>query len=304
MNTSPLLIVLAGPTASGKTELAIQLAKHYGTEIVSADSRQFYREMKIGTAAPDARQLQQVEHHLVGHLSITDSYDVAAYERDALLVLSQLFAKHRVVILTGGSGLFIDAVCMGLDNMPDVAPQIRARVSQMLADQGIAALQTELQAVDPEYYAQVDLQNPRRLQRALEVYYQTGRPYSFYRKRQTLPRPFTFIRFILKPDRLALINRINLRVEHMLEQGLLDEVRKLYPFRHLNALNTVGYKELFEYLDGKVSLETAVNNIKTHTRQYAKRQMTWFRRNKDAIWLEQADAITIIKKVNEQLLQP
>lgn len=294
MTDAPLLLVLGGPTASGKTDLAIQLAQHYETEIISADSRQFYREMPIGTAAPTPKQLSQAKHHFIGHLSISDPYDVASYEKDALNKITELFSNHKIVILTGGSGLFIDAVCMGLDNIPEVEPHIRERVGRMLDEQGISALRNELQLVDPEYFSQIDQGNPRRLQRALEVYYQTGRPFSFFRKRQTIPRPFTFIRFVLRPDRLELINRINLRVEQMLSEGLLDEARRLYPNRHLNALNTVGYKELFEYLDGEVSLETAVNNIKVHTRQYAKRQMTWFRRNKDIIWLDKPDYKSII----------
>jgi tRNA dimethylallyltransferase len=300
MTEASLLLVLGGPTASGKTELAIRLAQRFQTEIVSADSRQFYREMKIGTAAPDAHQLQLVKHHFVGNLSIFDTYDVATYEKEALLKINELFEQHNVVILTGGSGLFIDAVCMGLDNMPDVETHIRERVNQMLLEKGISALQIELQQVDPEYFAQVDQNNPRRLQRALEVYYQTGRSFSFYRKRQTVPRPFTFVRFTLSPDRLELINRINLRVEHMMTEGLLEEVRRLYPHRHLNALNTVGYKELFDYLDGKANLETAVNSIKVHTRQYAKRQMTWFRRNKDALWLAKPDFRAIISILGER----
>lgn len=300
MTEAPLLLVLGGPTASGKTELAIRLAQHFRTEIISADSRQFYREMKIGTAAPDAHQLQLVKHHFVGNLSIFDTYDVATYEKEALLKINELFEQHKVVLLTGGSGLFIDAVCMGLDNMPDVEQHIRDRVNQMLLEKGISALQVELQQIDPEYFAQVDQNNPRRLQRALEVYYQTGRPFSFFRKRQTMPRPFNFIRFTLSPDRLELINRINLRVENMMAEGLLEEVRRLYPHRHLNALNTVGYKELFDYLDGKVNLETAVNNIKVHTRQYAKRQMTWFRRNKDAIWLAKPDFRAIVSTFGER----
>ncbi len=300
MTEAPLLLVLGGPTASGKTELAIRLAQHFRTEIVSADSRQFYREMKIGTAAPNVHQLQLVKHHFVGNLSIFDTYDVATYEKEALLKINELFEQHKVVILTGGSGLFIDAVCMGLDNMPDVETHIRERVNQMLLEKGISALQIELQHVDPEYFAQVDQNNPRRLQRALEVYYQTGRPFSFYRKRQTVPRPFNFIRFTLRPDRLELINQINIRVEHMMAEGLLEEVRRLYPHRHLNALNTVGYKELFDYLDGKANLETAVNNIKVHTRQYAKRQMTWFRRNKDAIWLAKPELRVIISTLGER----
>jgi tRNA dimethylallyltransferase len=298
MTAAPLLIVLGGPTASGKTDLAIKLAEHYQTEIISADSRQFYHEMKIGTAAPNEQQLRQAKHHFVGHLSILDTYDVAAFERDALQILSTLFNKHDVVVLTGGSGLYVDAVCMGLDNIPEVEPSIRERVGRMLNEQGITALQNELQIVDPEYFGQMDQKNPRRLQRALEVYYQTGRPFSFFRKRQTTPRPFTVVRFALYPNRLELINRINQRTELMLREGLLDEARRLYPLRHLNSLNTVGYKELFEYFDGKVSLETAINTIKVHTRQYAKRQITWLKRNTNTIWLEKPDARTIISMVD------
>ena len=278
------LIVLAGPTASGKTATAIKLAKAFDAEIISADSRQFYKELSIGTAAPTAEELAQVKHHFVHNLSIEDKYDVADYERDVLNFLKQYFKTKNVAIMTGGSGLFIDAVCNGLDEMPDISEEVRDRVSKMLETDGIEALQKEVERVDNEYYQVVDRQNPRRLQRALEVYYQTGRPYSAFRQRNVAKRDFDIVKLAILWDRDKLIERINLRVDMMMRQGLLDEVKSVYPKRHLNSLNTVGYKELFDYFDGKCTLEQAVEQIKINTRQYAKRQMTWLRKNNDYQW--------------------
>ena len=287
------LIVLAGPTASGKTATAIKLAKAFDAEIISADSRQFYKELSIGTAAPTAEELAQVKHHFVHNLSIEDKYDVADYEKDVLSYLKQYFKTKNVAIMTGGSGLFIDAVCNGLDAIPDISDEIRNRVSIMLETGGLEALQKEVERVDPEYFQIVDKQNPRRLQRALEVYYQTGKPYSTFRQRNTAKRDFDIIKFAILWDRDKLIERINKRVDLMIEQGLLDEVKSVYPKRHLNSLNTVGYKELFDYLDGKCTLEQAVEQIKINTRQYAKRQMTWLRKNGDYQWftIEETDEI-------------
>lgn len=278
------LIVLAGPTASGKTATAIKLAKAFDAEIISADSRQFYKELSIGTAAPTAEELAQVKHHFVHNLSIEDKYDVADYERDVLDFLKQYFKTKNVAIMTGGSGLFIDAVCNGLDEMPDISKEVRNRVSKMLETDGLEGLQKEVERVDNEYFQVVDKQNPRRLQRALEVYYQTGRPYSAFRQRNVVKRDFDIVKLAILWDRDKLIERINLRVDMMMRQGLLDEVKSVYPKRHLNSLNTVGYKELFDYLDGKCTLEQAVDQIKINTRQYAKRQMTWLRKNNDYQW--------------------
>ena len=287
------LIVLAGPTASGKTATAIKLAKALDAEIISADSRQFYKELSIGTAAPTAEELSQVKHHFVHNLSIEDKYDVADYERDVLSFLKQYFKTKDIAIMTGGSGLFIDAVCNGLDEMPDISEEVRDRVSKMLETDGIEALQKEVEKVDNEYYQVVDRQNPRRLQRALEVYYQTGKPYSTFRQRNVAKRDFDIVKLAILWDRDKLIERINQRVDMMMQQGLLDEVKSVYPKRHLNSLNTVGYKELFDYIDGKCTLEQAVEQIKINTRQYAKRQMTWLRKNNDYQWFT-IDEVEII----------
>ena len=279
------LIVVAGPTASGKTSCSIQLAQKLGTVILSADSRQFYKEMSIGTAAPTEDELRQAKHYFVHHISIEDKYDVADYECDAISLLNQLFKRYESVILTGGSGLFIDAVCNGIDPMPDVEPKIREKVENLLREGGLKAMQEEVQRLDPEYFALVDQQNPRRLQRCLEICYQTGNTFTSFRQRQTVQRDFEIEKYALLWNREELIRRIDLRVDLMMEQGLLDEARSLYPKRQLNALNTVGYKELFEYFDGKCTLKDAVEQIKIHTRQYAKRQMTWLRKDNSYQWI-------------------
>ncbi len=291
------LIVIAGPTASGKTAAAIELAKKLGTEILSADSRQFYKEMSIGTAAPTPKELLKVKHHFVHNISIFDQYDVATYEQEALLLLSKLFINHKEVILTGGSGLFIDAVCNGIDAMPNIDPENRQRVNALYKEQGIEALQQELQRLDPEYWSIVDQKNPRRLQRALEVCYQTGNTFTSFRTASKAKRDFNIQKYALLWERNELNNRINQRVERMLSQGLVDEARSLYPHRELNALNTVGYKELFDYFDGKISLMEAVEQIKLNTRHYAKRQITWLRRDPEYQWINpsEGDFITFPK---------
>ena len=298
------LIVLAGPTASGKTATAIKLAKALDAEIISADSRQFYKELSIGTAAPTADELAQVKHHFVHNMSIEDKYDVADYERDVLDFLKQYFKTKNIAIMTGGSGLFIDAVCNGLDAIPDVTDEIRMKVQKMYEEGGIEALQREVEKVDPEYFQIVDKQNPRRLQRALEVFYQTGKPYSTFRQKNVAERDFDIIKVALLWDRDKLIERINKRVDMMMEQGLLDEVKSVYPYRHLNTLNTVGYKELFDYLDGKCTLEQAVEQIKISTRQYAKRQMTWLRKNNDYQWFTIDETDSIFNVIFELLTVP
>ena len=299
------LIVLAGPTASGKTATAIKLAKAFDAEIISADSRQFYKELSIGTAAPTAEELAQVKHHFVHNLSIEDKYDVADYEIDVLNYLKEYFKTRNIAIMTGGSGFFIDAVCNGLDEIPDISDEIRTKVTKILEEGGLVALQKKVEQVDPEYFQIVDRQNPRRLQRALEVYYQTNRPYSTFRQRNVAKRDFDIIKFAILWDRDKLIERINKRVDLMMQQGLLDEVKSVYPKRHLNSLNTVGYKELFDYLDGICTLEQAVEQIKINTRQYAKRQMTWLRKNGDYQWftIEEADEIfnALLEKLNSTL---
>ena len=279
------LIVIAGPTASGKTAYSIELAKALNTVIISADSRQFYKEMSIGTAAPNEEELSQVKHYFVHHISIEDKYDVADYESDVLQLLDELFKIHDCVIMTGGSGLFIDAVCNGIDAMPNVESEIRERVQKLYDEGGLKALQDEVQRLDPEYFALVDQLNPRRLQRALEVCYQTGKTFTSFRSGNAVQRDFDIKKYALLWDREALIERINHRVDLMMEQGLLEEAKALYSKRHLNALNTVGYKELFAYFDGQCTLEEAIEQIKIHTRQYAKRQMTWLRKDKSYQWI-------------------
>ena len=281
----PTLIVIAGPTASGKTAFAIKVAKALNTVILSADSRQFYKEMSIGTAAPTEEELSQVQHYFVHHISIEDKYDVADYERDALQLLEELYKTHDSVVMTGGSGLFIDAVCNGIDEMPDIKPEIRQKVENLLKEEGLKAMQDEIQRLDPEYFAIVDQQNPRRLQRALEVCYQTGKTFTSFRSGNTVKRDFDIKKYALFWEREALIKRIDKRVDLMMEQGLLEEAKSLYPKRHLNALNTVGYKELFAFFDGQCTLAEAVELIKIHTRQYAKRQMTWLRRDVGYQWI-------------------
>ena len=278
------LVVIAGPTASGKTATAIKVAKTLGTEIISADSRQFYKELPIGTAAPTPEEQAEVQHHMIHNLNVEDKYDVADYEQDVLDLLKQLFVNHDAVVLTGGSGLFIDAVCKGLDSIPDISEEVRNKVDELYKKGGLIALQNEVERLDPEYYSIVDKYNPRRLQRAVEVCYQTGLTYSSFRKNTVKQRDFKIIKVALLWERSELVTRINKRVDIMVNEGLVEEAKAMYPKRHLNSLNTVGYKEIFEHFDGKVSLDEAIENIKINTRQYAKRQMTWLRKNNDYKW--------------------
>ena len=278
------LVVIAGPTASGKTATAIKVAKALGTEIISADSRQFYKELPIGTAAPTPEEQAEVQHHMIHNLNVEDKYDVADYEQDVLDLLNQLFVNHDAVVLTGGSGLFIDAVCKGLDSIPDISEEVRNKVDELYKKGGLIALQNEVERLDPEYYSIVDKYNPRRLQRAVEVCYQTGLTYSSFRKNTVKQRDFKIIKVALLWERSELITRINKRVDIMVNEGLVEEAKAMYPKRYLNSLNTVGYKEIFEHFDGKVSLDEAIENIKINTRQYAKRQMTWLRKNNDYKW--------------------
>ena len=292
------LIVIAGPTASGKTAFSINLAKALDTVIISADSRQFYKEMSIGTAAPTPDELSQVKHYNVHNISIEDKYDVAEYEKDVLQLLDTLFQEHEYVILTGGSGLFIDAVCNGIDEMPDITAETREKVENLYREGGLRALQSSVQQIDPEYFSIVDQQNPRRLQRALEVCYQTGKSFTSFRQKQTAPRDFNIIKFALLWNRETLNRRIDLRVDMMMEQGLLEEARSLYPMRHLNALNTVGYKELFVYFDGNCTLIEAVEQIKIHTHQYAKRQMTWLHKDERYIWVKPDEMEKVVNLIS------
>ena len=287
MNTKTL-IVIAGPTASGKTAAAIQLAKHFNTEIISADSRQFYREMSIGTAKPAPQELAEVKHHFIDSLTVTEDYTSGKYEKEALALLDDLFKTHDMVIMAGGSGLFIKAVCHGFDNFPDTAANVREKLNAELAEHGIEPLQEKLKAADPDYYAEVDLNNPQRIIRALEVFESSGRPFSSYRKAQTDKRPFNIIKLGLNMDRKILYDRINRRVDDMVMQGLPDEVKSLLPYRHFNSLSTVGYTEIFDYFDGKTDLPTAIALIKQNPRRFAKRQLTWFGRDEKITWFDAA----------------
>ncbi len=279
------LLVVAGPTGIGKTALAIKLAKHFRTEILSADSRQFYREMHIGTAVPNKEELQMAPHYFIQHKSIQDSYTVGDFERDALKLLDKLFQNHDLVIMVGGSGLYIDAVLYGMDSFPEIDPSIRERLNKELAQNGLEPLQKELVSVDPLYSQKVDMQNPQRILRALEVWRATGKPYSSFLGRKNISRSFNSVIIGVDAPREVVYQRINKRVDAMMAAGLLKEVEELKEFKGLNALQTVGYKELFKYLDGYCSLEHAVEEIKKNTRRFAKRQGTWFRKNTSIKWV-------------------
>ncbi|MEI6749438.1 MAG: tRNA (adenosine(37)-N6)-dimethylallyltransferase MiaA [Bacteroidota bacterium] len=286
----PLLIVIVGPTAVGKTTTAIGLAKVLDSVILSADSRQFYAELNIGTAKPDFLQLKEVQHYFVGHLSIHDYYNVSRYEADVLKVLPLLFEKKTVVIMVGGSGLYVDAVCKGIDDFPDPTPDLRSYLKGILKDEGIGKLIELLRQYDPAYLQKVDAANPNRILRALEVCMTTGKPYSSQRLNKPKERDFRVLKIGLNMPRIDLFDRIDQRVDKMMATGLLEEATGLIHLRHLNSLNTVGYKELFAYLDGEVTLERAVENIKTNTRRYAKRQLTWFKRDEEIHWLYSSEA--------------
>ena len=282
MSSKKYLIIVGGPTASGKTTLAIKLAQHFKTEILSCDSRQFFKELKIGTARPTAEELQAAPHHLVAHLSIFQNYTVGDFEKEALSVLRQLYQKHQYVVLVGGSGLYIRALCEGLDQFPEVDASIRDQWNQVFEEKGLAPLQKALKEYDPVYYEEVDLQNPKRLIRALSVYTASGQAFSSFRRHEKADRFFSPIYLYIDWERSKLYERINQRVDLMLQDGLEEEARQLFPNRQLNALQTVGYQELFDFFEGKQSMEEAVELIKRNTRRYAKRQLTWLR--KEAYW--------------------
>jgi tRNA dimethylallyltransferase len=298
------LIVVAGPTAIGKTAAAIQIAEYFKTEIISADSRQFFREMKIGTAPPSPEELKRVTHYLAGSHSITEEYNVAAFEAEALEILSKIFQSNDYAVMVGGSGLYIKAVCEGLDEVPGADDSVREELTWKYREYGISYLQEELYSRDPEHYKSMDIHNPRRLIRALEVCLTSGRPYSSFRKGAKKQREFETIRIGLDLPREDLYRNINKRVDKMMEEGLLEEARSLYPVRHLNALQTVGYKELFEYFDGKADLEDAVEKIKQNTRRYAKRQLTWFRRDPYIRWFQPGNTEEIIRYIKERSGEP
>tara|TARA_B100000029_G_scaffold134750_2_gene129127 strand:+ start:2835 stop:3743 length:909 start_codon:yes stop_codon:yes gene_type:complete len=279
------LITIIGPTAIGKTNLAIKIAEFYNSEIVSADSKQFYRELNIGTAKPSSSELSRVKHHLINNKSITDEYNINNYEKDAIESLEVIFKKNKIAILVGGSGLYINSVLYGLDKIPDIAEEIRNSLYSKLEVLGIKSLQEELKILDPISYNNIDIDNPRRLIRALEVSIGTKKPYSSFLKNSKKNRNFNIIPIGLNQERNALYEKINKRVDHMIKDGLIKEVKGLYEFKNLSALNTIGYSEVFKYIDGKFSKDECVNEIKKNTRRYAKRQLTWFKSMKEVKWM-------------------
>ena len=278
------LIVLIGPTGVGKTELSLRLAEQFDTCIVSADSRQLYADLKIGTAAPTTEQLQRVEHHFVGMLKLTDYYSAAQYEAETLNLLETLFTKHDIIVLTGGSMMYVDAICKGIDDIPTVDAETRRLMLHRYETEGLERLCAELKLLDPEYYKIVDLKNPKRVVHALEICYMTGKPYTSFRTQQIKKRPFRIIKIGLTRNREELYDRINRRVDQMIADGLVEEARQVYPYRALNALNTVGYKEIFKYIDGEWTLPFAIEKIKQNSRIYSRKQMTWFKRDEEIRW--------------------
>ncbi len=295
------LIVLVGPTAIGKTAASIHIAEAFNCPIVSADSRQFFKEMRIGTAKPCAEEMQGVPHYFIDSHSIADEFNVGKYETEAIALLDKLFQTNDNVLLVGGSGLYIDAICKGFDELPEADAEVRTKINSLLEEKGIEALQELLKELDPEYYAKVDLQNPQRMSRALEVCLTTGEPYSALRKGNIKKRDFNIIKIGLNTEREILYERINKRVDIMMQQGLLEEVKKLFPQRNLNALQTVGYNELFDFLENKTDLNTAVESIKQNTRKFAKRQLTWFRRDEEIKWFEPNQIKEIVNYLTSNL---
>ena len=293
------LIVIGGPTGSGKSALAVEIAKHFGAPIISTDSRQVYRNMAIGTAQPTTEELAAVKHYFIADREVEDDFNCGRYEVEALALLDKLFTEYEYVVAVGGSGLYIQALCSGMDALPEADEKIRAGLKQRLEQEGLDSLVEELQRLDPKYAEVVDRCNPARVMRALEVCISTGRPYSEQRSGTITERPFNIIKIATDMPRDILYERINRRVDIMVEDGLVEEVRNLYPKRELNALQTVGYRELFDYFDGKCSLEDAIELIKRNSRRYAKRQMTWFRRDEEFKWFAPSDIENIIKYIQQ-----
>lgn len=299
----PTLIVIVGPTGSGKTSLSIALAQHYAAPIISTDSRQVYRGMAIGTAQPSAEELAAAEHHFIADREIFDDFNCGRYEQEALKCLEELFKAHNIVVAVGGSGLYIQALCDGLDALPEADDTLRAELKHRLETEGIESLVDQLRELDPKYVAELDVYNPQRVVRALEVCLVTGRPYSELRSGNVAKRDFDIIKIGTEMDREVLYDRINRRVDIMLNDGLLKEVEALLPHRHLNSLQTVGYREFFDYFDGKCSLEESVELVKRNSRRYAKRQMTWFRRDEAIAWFAPDKVEEIIEYINGKILQ-
>lgn len=297
MNT---LVVLLGPTGVGKTELALRMAEHLQSPIINADSRQIFTEIPVGTAAPTKEQQERVRHHFVGTLHLTDYYSAAKYEEDVLQLLSSLFNRQRVALLSGGSMMYIDAVCHGIDDIPTVDETTRLLMKRKLETEGLDTLAEELKALDPEHYQTVDLRNPRRVIHALEICHMTGKTYTSFRKKTRKTRPFNIIKIGLNRPREEMYERINNRVLNMMKQGMVEEARAVYPHRGLNSLNTVGYKELFAHFDGDISLEDAILKIQSNTRRYMRKQLTWFKRDNEIKWFTPANVEEIINYIDER----
>ncbi len=295
------LIVLIGPTGIGKSKLAIKLAQHLQTEIISSDSRQIFRELSIGTAVPGQKELKTIPHHFIHSHSIHDYYNASKFEIEALNKIDELFNAHSSVVMTGGSMLYIDAVCKGIDDLPTVDPKLRKELIEDFEKNGIEHLRLQLKKLDPVYYEQVDLKNPKRLLHALEICLMTGKPYSSFRTENIKERPFKIIKIGLNMDREKLYDRINNRVDQMIVEGLEEEARKVYEHRTLNSLNTVGYKELFAYFDGETTFEKAIELIKRNTRHYARKQLTWFRKDQEIKWFQPEQEKEIIEWLSTEL---
>jgi tRNA dimethylallyltransferase len=296
-----ILIVLLGPTGVGKTDIAVDLAIHYRCEIISADSRQIYREMRIGTAVPDDNQLNTVKHHFIRSISVEEYYSSSIFERDVIKLLPDLFSVNNITVMSGGSGMYIDAVCDGTDDIPDVDPAVRAKYIALYRDEGINGLRIALRLLDPGHYARVDLKNYKRIIRALEICETAGRPYSSFLTKQKRERDFRIIKIGLRRTRDDLYQRINSRVDDMVRMGLEDEARQLIRYRDLNALNCVGYRELFDFFDGKISMEKAIELIKRNSRRYAKRQMTWWGKDKEITWFNAVDKTDIFSFIDDSV---
>ena len=303
MSSAKTLIVITGPTAVGKTALCLDIAQHFGIPIINADSRQIYKELKIGTASPTIEQMRRVPHYFVGSLSLHDYYSASLFEQQVLEILQREFEHSDYALLTGGSMMYIDAVCNGIDDIPTVDDETRETLKRRLADEGLEALVEELRQLAPEYYEIVDKQNPRRVVHGLEICLMTGKTYTSFRKREKKERPFRIVKIGLNRDREELYNRINQRVDQMMTDGLLDEAQRLYPMRHMNALNTVGYKEMFDYIDGTWTLEEAVERIKGNTRRYARKQLTWYKKDEQIRWFHPDEIEQIYSYISQDYEQ-
>lgn len=303
MVSSANLIVLTGPTGVGKTELCLNLAEHYGVDIINADSRQLFSEIPIGTAAPSAQQLQRVRHYFVANHHIGDYYSASIYEQEVMAILNERISKGErlLPILTGGSMMYIDAVCNGIDDIPTVDDATRTLMKQRLADEGLEALVEELHRLDPEHWAIVDRQNPRRVVHALEICHMTGKTYTSFRVGERRKRPFNIVKIGVNRPREELYERINARVLQMMDEGLEEEARRMLPYRENNALNTVGYKEMFSYFDGNIPKEEAIRQIQSNTRRYARKQLTWYKRDEEMRWFEPSNVEEIIKYINQKI---